>query len=290
MLPNLGPIRRLAACAAAACLLATSAAAAPTSPFVAAVAGVFDGPGNPVVPELLQSSATGPLLVDAGTLPSAYIQFRSSFGSNGFAGQTQGGIDREVDGGSIWTDGFTITGGSGTGIATLGTHLQGTLAGASMTAYALYVSSQPFDLQVIIATVGAAPGFWAVQLPGATRVPYTGAANGCGQPHPMGDCGHVPYENWQGPLDVTMSAGVPFTYGQTFYVASLLAGGVGIDGGSASFMNSADFGITAPAGAALQALSGTAYVNAVPEPPAALLLAAGALLVLVTRQRTRRPV
>ncbi len=273
----------LAACwvlifCALACAHALPALALTTGHFVAAGVGVYDGTGNEVTPEVLQTSATGPLVVETGSLPTAYGKFRSAFGSNGFDIQTTGGIDREVDGGSIWSDGFTATGDAGSGSLALSVHLQGNVSGHAEMGYALFVSPQPFDLGAIIATVSAAEDLWAVQLPDSTLVLFTGVANRCGQAGASYACGHVPYENHQGPLDLTLTASVPFTNGQTIYVASLFAGGVGVFGGNESFFNSADFGISAPADTTLEALSGSVYAAAIPEPSTALLLVVGTVL------------
>lgn len=263
----------IAALCAAAPLMPGSAHSAPNSPFVAAGAGVWTGDGTPVIAEVFLTDSASPLVVETGSLPTAYGKFRGAYGSNGFDMQTTGGIDREVDGGSIWTDGFTVTGADG--LLALSTRIRGTVSGHGEMAYALFVSSDPFDFDVIRATVSAADGFWAVQLPNADRVLFTGVANRCGQVGASDECGHVPYDNFQGALDVTLGASVPFASGQTVYVASLFAGGVGVFGGSESFYNSADFGITAPPGAAIASLSGSPYAPAVPEPSTVLLLLGG---------------
>lgn len=269
---------------------ALAAQATLQTPFVAALGGVWDGPGNPVVPEVLVSGATGPLLAEAGALPAAYGKFRSDYGANGFEATVMGGIDREVDGGTLWSDGLIVSGGTGTGSLSLSAHVVGTVSGEVEMFYALFVSSQPFDLQVILNTVGAAPGFWAVQLPNATRLMFTGVANRCGQTHASNECGHVPFQNFQGPLDLTLTASATFTYGQPLYVASVFGGGVSIFGGSAAFFNSAHFGVSAPAGDTLAALSGSTYASAVPEPAAAPLFGAGLLLCagLAWRRTPRR--
>lgn len=259
--------------------------AAPQTPFVAATGGVWDGPGNSIVPEVLASSAVGPVLVETGALPAAYGKFRSEFGSNGFSISVTGGIDREVDGGSIWSDGFVVNGGTGSGTLKLSTHIVGAAAGEVEMVYALFVSDNPFDLQAMLGTIGSAPGLWAVQFPTSVRVIFTGIANRCGLSHASDECGHVPLENYQGPLDLALTASVPFTFGQTFYVASLFGGGVSIFGGSAAFFNSANFGITVPAGTTLASMSGSVYATAVPEPAAWMLLVAGLCATVVLRRR-----
>lgn len=265
-------------------LLPADAVAAPTTPFVASIGGLYNGSGDNVEPEQQQSSATGPALVTVGSLPSASGQFRSAFGSNGFDIQVTGGIDRAVYGGSIWTDGVTVSGNSGPGLATFDTRIQGSVLGQAEMGYALFVSSQPFDLQAMLTTISANNGFASLQFANATRVMFTGVANLCGSQNSIGDCGSVPFQNLQGALDTTLSAVVPFVYGQTFYVASVFEGGVDVLGGTNSFLNSADFSVTVPAGNSVQALSGTSYVAAIPEPPVAMLLASGVLLVAMRRR------
>jgi hypothetical protein len=86
-------------------------------------------------------------------------------------------------------------------------------------------------------------------------------------------------------LDVTLSASVPFTSGQTVYVLAAFTGGVGNDGGIESFLNSADFGVSAPAGTTLQSLSSTVYAPAVPEPQLPLLFVVGLVLVSLRLRR-----
>lgn len=267
-------------------LLAAPVHAEPQSPFVAALGGVWTGSGSPVIPEVVSSSATGPVLVERGALPDVYGKFRAAFGSNGFDVQVTGGLDRDVAGGSIWTDGFVVTGGSGSGTLNLSTRIAGSVSGQAEMNYALFVSNQRFDLPTILDGVDASVGFWALQLPDAVRVLHSGVANRCGMSHASSECGHVPFENHQGPLEVTLTGSAPFTFGQTLYVASLFGGEVGAFGGTANFFNSATFGITAPAGATLASISGSQYVAAVPEPGAWVLFLAGACLLVVSGRRS----
>lgn len=266
--------------------LASPGAAAQQSPFVLINGGVFDGPGNEIEPEVTIVQPTGPILLQVGALPDAFGRFRSAYGSTGFGAQVTGGINREVDGGAGWSDGFTVSGGSGGGTLPINTHIQGTATGDIEMFFGVFVSAQPFDVATLFAAVQAAPGFWAVQLPNATRVLFTGIANRCGMAGASSECGHVPYESFDGPFDLTLGASVPFTYGQPFYVLSVLGGGVGVFGGSMDFYNSATFGISAPAGASLSTMSGAVYAP-VPEPAAWLLIALGVLTLHLRRRGSR---
>lgn len=259
------------------------ASAEPVSPFVAATAGIWEAGGSTlVVPEILQSSSIGPVVAEASNQPMANATFRGAFASNGFAIQVQSNVNREAYGASVWSDGFAVTGGAGAGFLTLSTRVSGFVSGLGEMGYALYVSSQPYDLTNLIGTANSNhSGFWALSLPNSTRVMFTGVSNGCGERNWSRQCGHVPFENYQGALDVTLSADVPYTNGQNLYVISVFGGGVGNSGGVESFLNSADFGISAPLGATLQSLSSTAYALAVPEPSSTLMLVAGLLIGLL---------
>ena len=260
----------------------------PPTPFVATTAGIWDAPGNEIIPEVLEIGITGPVTIEVGSAPSSYGRFRSAYGSNGFEIQVTGGIDRQVAGGSVWSDAFTMTGGTGSGTVLVSSRIQGVVSGAGEMGYALVVSDHPFDFGVLSAAVEAADSFGAVQVPDSIRVIYTGLVNGCTGAGEPAECAYAPHKNFQGTFDETLSTSVPFTYGETLYVASLFAGGVGVAGGSANFYNSANFGITAPAGASLQALSGASYVAAVPEPAVAWLWVVGmAIVVPLVRRRAK---
>jgi hypothetical protein len=297
--PGSSPYRRMA-CRATIALGATLAATAatasvevgPSSPFVASVGGVWTGVGAPIIAEVPVSDAIGPVFVEFGDHETAYGKFRAAFGSNGFAVDGVGGVDREVDGGSLWSDGFTITGGTGSGLLTVSAHVSGTVTGFGQMNFALFVSDQPYNFDTLLSTINAnKSGFWALALPDSTRVLYTAVANGCSTAIHNRECGHAPLEDVSGPIDLTLTAEVPFTYGQPLYVVSGFSGGVLTPGGSASFLDSADFGITAPAGAVVSSASGNFYAAAVPEPSVALLLAiglsAGAALGLHRPARSR---
>ncbi len=273
----------VAALCACLLLLAPAAVAAPSSPFVVAGGGVWSGSGAVVIPEVLQSDSVGPVVFETGAVGTAYGRFRSAFGSNGEAFAVAGGIDREVAGGSAWSDGFVLTGGSG--VLALSAHITGSVAGHAEMDYALFVSTQPFELRALIDTIDTSGGLWSVQLPNAQRVLSTGVANRCGMTGATGGCGHVPYTNFQGAFDQVLSASVPFSDGQTVYVISVLGGGVGVFGGQQDFFHSASFGISVPAGITMSPLSGQAYATAVPEPSVWLLLGIGIAGIAVRGRR-----
>lgn len=248
-----------------------SAAALPSSPFVAAASGVWTVRGDNIIPEVIHSSSGDPVIVQTGTPQGPAGTYRTSFGYAGFSSAVSGDIDREVSGGTIWSDGFTIMGGSGIGTLTISAHVEGSIFGRSEMFYALYVSSKPFSLDTILGAVDDARGFWRLELPGSNRVLFTGAVNGCNLQHAYRNCGHLPYENYEGSLSLTVASGVSFTYGESLYVASLFGGGSVLEG-SSSFLNSAKFGITAPSASTLTSISGYLYAAAIPEPSVWMLL------------------
>jgi PEP-CTERM motif len=263
------------------------AESAPLSPFNYGAVDIFDASGNDVIPSSEVSSASAPVFVESGTLPTAQGEARAGFGSNGFVLQASGPA-RGAAAASIWSDSFVVTGRTGSGVAALSAQIDGSLAGDADLSYALFVSPLPFDVQIIEAGYGTAPGFdFDPQVPNSERFLYTAIANGCGGQNGGGSagCGHVPLENVQGPVNLTLTGSFSFTYGQTYYFASVFEGDVSANGGSEQFFNSADFGITVPAGATLTAISGTQYAAAVPEPETWILLLAGLGGIVAVFQR-----
>ena len=252
----------------AATLLTISGFAAST-PFTYAAVETFAGDSTDGA--TVMSSASAPVFAERGTAPAAYGKARAQFGSNGFAFQSGAG------GGSMWSDGFLVTGGSGSGLINVSVNIHGSVVGTEADmSYTLFASENPFDVQTILDSFDLDDQ--NPQVAGAVPILHTEVNNGLGS------------------SNITLVGAIPFTYGQQFYLASVFGGDVcattnqnqqPCSGGSEDFFNSANFGITGPAGATLVAQSGTTYATAVPEPATWLLLFTGSISALaVSRRRT----
>lgn len=283
---SLLPWRIDGAAVLAASMLAISppAGADPTSPFNYVVVDRFDGAGFEVRNQT--SSASAEVTIEAGTAPDGYATARTGFGSNGFAVQANAN-PLGVGAASIWSDGFRVEGGTGLGVLTLSAQVVGSITGQADMSYALFVSLMPFDAQAILAVYDQID--FNPQLPNANRLLYTAIAGGCGTPTASAACGQVPYENVQGPVNLTLAGNFAFPYNTDLYIASVFGGDVSDDGpgGSASFLNSATFGISLPANATLVTLSQADYLAAVPEPETWLLLCAGLAFLAVAARRSK---
>jgi hypothetical protein len=194
-------------------------------------------------------------------------QARASFGSNGVAlpsGLSPNGWGYAF---SAWSDGFVINGGSGTGILNFSVQLHGTLF-AEDAIYTLIMSDNPDAFSPASIAADAFNGF--ENIPGTAPVLQVEV-----DATPDFTPGPGVYSFPLGSIDETFSVSVSFTYGQTFYLASVLD--ITAQG---DFYNSANFGISAPVGASIASLSGTPYPTvAVPEPETYAMLLAGLGLV-----------
>jgi hypothetical protein len=252
----------LAAFCAAASVAGGSAVAAPISPFTYVLVDVFAG--GPTDGTSVVSSATDPVFVERGMVSGAYGKARADFGSNGFAAQSG------AAGLSLWSDGFVVNGGTGSGQITVSVLIDGVVLGSTPDmSYSLFLSSNPFDAQSILDAL--AIDDQDPQVPDSSTVLHTEIFHSGFHP--------------EGAISLTLRGIIPFTYGQTFYLASLFGGDVGLTGHSEDFFSSADFGITAPGGSTLVTQSHTVYASAVPEPGMLALVALAVLCVLFWRGR-----
>jgi len=170
-------------------------------------------------------------------------------------------------GGAMFTDGYTITGGSG--IATTSVTLTGAIGAASnaVMVYVLLKSATPFtDLEAIEIAAG---DFVLAGVP----LPF--------------DVVHATLASPAFPLDPVVTGTYSYTSGVPVYLAGMLLT-YAEQSGSANFLTTAKFGISAPAGGMLVTDSTIAYAQAVPEAGSWLLLTAGLVLIGAVRVRRSR--
>lgn len=192
-----------------------------------------------------------------GAFAQAFNQAPPLPGQNGYAAVAA----------AMFTDGFTITGGTGTAFTS--TNLSG-VVGASPDAfmtYAVLKSETPFTNLDVLAEALAYVLLTGELPPTLEAVHSTIAMAGeTFEPLPTGS--------------YTYTSGVPV------YLAGVLLA-YAEQSGSASFLTTAQFGIT-PSGS-LSTTSGFVYAQAVPEPGAWVMMFAGlALLAFVARRRVAR--
>lgn len=172
---------------------------------------------------------------------------------------------------SVWADQFTITGGSGVGqtaVSALVTGEFGPKADPSYGgggAYYLFVANaaqvssilaKPFEF--IVANTASMPS--TLRLEQNVLTPgYTDPGTSL-----------PPGSSFGG----TLTGQIDFTYGESFYLVSALAGYAN-DYGILNAFNTAVFGITAPAGALISTDSGSMYAAAVPEPQTYIMFLVG---------------
>jgi hypothetical protein len=201
-----------------------------------------------------------------------YAKGRASFGNAG-AYAVSNADGTEAFGETWWADGFTVTGGTGAGSLTISISVSGTLSGAGNAMYGLYARGDAFGHDELLKWLDCAPGRFDCHPyppPGSTAlIPMTEAFPASGM--------------------TVLTTTLPFTYGETVYLASYF----GVETwktGEASFYGSAHFGVTAPESALLATASGTTYGSAaaVPEPSAALLWLLGGVVLWVRQPRLQR--
>jgi hypothetical protein len=178
---------------------------------------------------------------------------------------------------SAWADSFTITGGSGEFTTDVSVTLSGQFGPGSYSeaAYGLFAVSSEFYGAVLD---GGSEFVFELLLagfptdPGVQDVIFLGASSEDGD---------------YTPGSFTAIGQVNGTYGETFYLVSVLATYAEEDG-EINMFDTAVFGITGPAGGELLTGSGTPYAPAVPEPGTYALCAVGLALIFGAHRRTRQ--
>lgn len=261
---------RLWACVGV-CLIGATSLAPPgmaspvdTSPFVYAVAGYTDNNGVDHVNESL--AASGPVFASLSAPGQAAA--RTDFGSIGYRYGTTSPGDNASWPSGIFSDGFILSGSSGTGPIDLYASIHGSApAGVWDQGYSLFISSNPFSLQSVLEQ-------WADQ---AENCPPD---TGCDYDNQIAGATRVLnriVNNGDAPASVVLHERVTVEYGTPFFVL-VFFGGDGNRG--VDFYNSATLGLSAPSGSSLDAYSGTVYATAVNEPSEAALMLFGLAVML----------
>jgi len=182
---------------------------------------------------------------------------------------------------SLWSEVFTIGGGTGTGTLTVSAVVTGQF-GSGYGAEGLYALAAVSEAEAGVifddplgAILGdAVPSPLLLVHQSTTAPQYDSEGERVAPGSAFGD---------------TVSATLQFTYGQPFMLVSMMAGFAN-DFGSLTAMNSAVFGLTVEGnpGATILTASGALYPAAVPEPETYALFLAGLGLLGLAARRARR--
>lgn len=182
---------------------------------------------------------------------------------------------------SVWSDVFTIQGGTGTGTLTVSAAVTGQF-GSGYGAEGLYALAAVSETQAGVIFDDPLGAILGDTLPSPLLLVHQSTT----APQYESDGERVAPGSAFGD---TVSATLQFTYGQPFILVSMLAGFAN-DFGSLSAMNSAVFGLTVEGnpGATILTASGALYPAAVPEPETYALFLAGLGLLAAAARRARR--
>lgn len=193
---------------------------------------------------------------------------------------------------SAWTDDFLITGGTGKGTALISANVTGRfgLGRGSGGGYGMWLST-PDELQTEVTQfLSTDPTAWLLETidepeDGGETLILSYLANVLKPGFTDPGLALAPGSQFGGVLMTE----VPFTYGESFSIASVLFGFAN-DTGSLSAMNSAHFGISVlnNVDAAVTTSSGVAYAAAVPEPETQAMLLAGLAVLACSARRNSR--
>lgn len=187
---------------------------------------------------------------------------------------------------SVWSDGFVMTGGSGFGTAEVSTTITGQFGGLGAGGeYSLFYASAT-DLSNLQSDPIA---YLFTHLDNGPSAILTLTQNVVDSSRFTEQNNFPPGSSFGG----TLTGTVNFTYGETFYLVSMLAGFAN-DTGSLSALNSAEFGISVAGNPGAQITSSTAAIYplaAVPEPETyAMMLVGLGLVGFAARRRTASPI
>lgn len=219
---------------------------------------------------------------DADYLGPVYVaEARSDYGTNRSRSDVQYGEFGEpsVIGFSAWADRFVVSGGTGAFQATVSVTLSGAM-GPWEYAEVQYLLAR-LDEATFTTVISQDPEMvFDYALYGLPELPAF---------QPLIEAGFSSDDYWDAedavPFSFTYTAVIEGEYDQPFYLLSALGTYADTDG-LVDVMNTAEFGITGPAGSSILTGSGTSYPAAVPEPETWALFGLGlALLAFAGRRR-----
>jgi hypothetical protein len=273
--------RPLAACAGAALLavspLASAVVAIPQSALFAGAGVDFDDGSEPgFLYDFKHDTSIAEVI---NTELGYHSKAASDYGINKAYSKVTGGsfFDGPFTGAvSGWADSFTVTGGTGDFSADVSVTLSGQFGPGTYAeaAYGLYALSGSLYASVLGGGDEFVFELLSMGLPfgnGIQEVIALGASSDDGDTEPG---------------SFTAMGQVHGTYGETFYLLSVLATYAEEDG-EIDMFSTAVFGISGPAGSETITGSGTIYAPAVPEPATYALCAVGLALVFGARRRRR---
>lgn len=178
---------------------------------------------------------------------------------------------------SAWADSFTVTGGSGAFTADVSVTLSGQFGpnAYSEASYGLFAISS--DLYGAVLNGGDQFVFDLL---------FTGLPSGAGFQEII-LLGNSSDDGDTAPGSFTATGQVQGTYGETFYLLSVLGTYAEVNG-EIDMFSTAVFGISGPIGSDALTGSGTLYAAAVPEPSTYAMCAVGLALILGAQRRARR--
>lgn len=275
--------RPLAICLGAALLVtspfATAVVAIPQSALFSGALVDLDGGSEPRVDFDFQYDTTVAQVISAEL--GYHAKAASDYGINKAYSKVQGGnalFGPFAGALSAWADSFTVTGGSGAFTADVSVTLSGQFG---PNAY----SEASYGL------VAVSSALYGAMLAGGDEFIFELLFNG-----PPTGAGIQEVILWGASTDdgdstpgsFTATGQVQGTYGETFYLLSVLATYAEEDG-EIDMFSTAVFGISGPSGSDMLTGSGTPYAAAVPEPGTYAMCAVGLALLLGARRRATRP-